>query len=315
MRWSSSQYCMQSLPETSARLPAETNVETPRPRRCGVLEHRHRHRAGLAEQPDPPGRGQRRQQRRVEPDPGSVLTTPHEFGPTTRMPLARATRTSARCRSRPSGPVSAKPPLTTTSPRTPARAHSCTTSSTDSAGTAITARSSGRWGHRDVGDRTVGGDAEDGVRLGVHDVQRTGEVAGEEVLQQPVARRCPAARLAPTSTTDARREQRCDAAELRPVLAGGHDRQRRARWGRCRRRATRRRPRSRAGPRTRRRGRPRACAGSAGRTSATKRWMPCSRAAAARCSSSTEPMPRPCWASATLKATSAVPSQPVSMRS
>ena len=42
-----------------------------------------------------------------------------------------------------------------------------------------------------------------------------------------------------------------------------------------------------------------------GSTSAVKHVMPFSRAAAARCSSSTEPIPRPRWASAMLKATSA----------
>ena len=41
------------------------------------------------------------------------------------------------------------------------------------------------------------------------------------------------------------------------------------------------------------------------RTTAWKRRSPISRAAAARCSSSTEPMPRPWWASATTNATSA----------
>jgi hypothetical protein len=43
----------------------------------------------------------------------------------------------------------------------------------------------------------------------------------------------------------------------------------------------------------------------AGNTSATKCTMPNRRAASARCSSSTEPMPRPWYASSTTKATSA----------
>ncbi len=42
-----------------------------------------------------------------------------------------------------------------------------------------------------------------------------------------------------------------------------------------------------------------------GSTSAVNTSMPCSRAAAARCSSSTDPSPEPCRESATLKATSA----------
>ena len=66
---------------------------------------------------------------------------PNELGPTTRMPRRCAVRTSETCRAAPSSPVSAKPLLTTTSPRTPAAPQSATTSATLSAGTATTARS------------------------------------------------------------------------------------------------------------------------------------------------------------------------------
>jgi hypothetical protein len=45
-----------------------------------------------------------------------VLTMPRALGPITRMPLPRARRTSARWASTPSGPLSANPLLTTSSP-------------------------------------------------------------------------------------------------------------------------------------------------------------------------------------------------------
>ena len=67
--------------------------------------------------------------------------TPRQFGPMTRIPLARASVTSSRCAASPSGPVSAKPLDTTTRPRTPFWVHCSTTSRTVLAGVATTARS------------------------------------------------------------------------------------------------------------------------------------------------------------------------------
>ncbi len=74
---------------------------------------------------------------------GSVLITPMQFGPTTRIPEARAFSTRRRSASRPSSPVSAKPAEMTTAALTPFATQSSITLSTSGAGTAITARSSG----------------------------------------------------------------------------------------------------------------------------------------------------------------------------
>jgi len=72
---------------------------------------------------------------------GSVLMTPRQFGPITRMPLANAVTTNWRSAARPADPVSPKPEEMITSPRTDLRAHSSTTAATLAAGVAITARS------------------------------------------------------------------------------------------------------------------------------------------------------------------------------
>ena len=87
-----------------------------------------------------PGSAAREALRRTS---GWELMTPKEFGPITRMPLVRAVRSSSRWRTSPSGPASANPAETTSRPLTPAPAQSRTTSRTDSAGTAMTARSTG----------------------------------------------------------------------------------------------------------------------------------------------------------------------------
>ena len=72
---------------------------------------------------------------------GSVLSTPRQFGPTSRMPCARASRTSSARAARPAASVPSNPELSTTAARTPAAPASASTSGTALAGTAITARS------------------------------------------------------------------------------------------------------------------------------------------------------------------------------
>ncbi len=72
---------------------------------------------------------------------GSVLSTPSAFGPTTRMPWARASATIRRSALRPSGPVSPNPEVTTTSALTCLARQASITSSTLAAGTVTTARS------------------------------------------------------------------------------------------------------------------------------------------------------------------------------
>ena len=74
---------------------------------------------------------------------GSVLTTPIEFGPTSRIPVARQASSSSASRPAPSAPASANPAVMTTSAATPASAHSRATAGTVSAGTATIARSTG----------------------------------------------------------------------------------------------------------------------------------------------------------------------------
>lgn len=73
---------------------------------------------------------------------GSGLATPSAFGPTTRIPCARASATRRRSATvPPASPASAKPELITTSTFTPLARQESMTSSMFAAGTATTARS------------------------------------------------------------------------------------------------------------------------------------------------------------------------------
>ena len=63
---SSSQYCSRSLPDTSARLPALTNVRQPEPAVVDLLQDRRPERTGLAEEPGPAARRHQRRERRVD---------------------------------------------------------------------------------------------------------------------------------------------------------------------------------------------------------------------------------------------------------
>ena len=66
-----------------------------------------------------------------------VLMTPRQLGPIMRMPARRTIDRSSFSRALPSGPVSEKPALMTTMPRTPFSTHCWTTSSTMAAGTTM----------------------------------------------------------------------------------------------------------------------------------------------------------------------------------
>uniref|UniRef100_A0A0S6YYH0 Uncharacterized protein n=1 Tax=Mizugakiibacter sediminis TaxID=1475481 RepID=A0A0S6YYH0_9GAMM len=90
----------------------------------------------------PPGCG--RATAKVAFRPTCGRTTPKLFGPSRRTPPSRAMRSTRACRSRPLSSLSAKPPLSTAAAGMRARTQSPTTCSTASAGTAITARSTGR---------------------------------------------------------------------------------------------------------------------------------------------------------------------------
>ena len=213
---SSIQYCMKSLPETSTRLPALAKTETPRLRRAAEASTA-MPRAPLWEnRPNRPAGGSAGASEALRRTSGWELMMPKEFGPITRMPLLRAVRSSSRWRTSPSGPASANPAETTSSARTPAPAQSRTTSSTDSAGTAITARSTVP---ADVADRGVGRQALDLLGLGVDGVDRPGEAAGEDVLQELVPDR-----VRPPAGADHRdrlgKEDRAHADRLGAVLAG-----------------------------------------------------------------------------------------------
>lgn len=129
------------MPDTSARLPAETNVEMPMPRCATRCSRAVPSAPDWLKKPTLPRPGRVAASVALSRTAGSVLAMPRQLGPTTRMPYARAIRTSSSWRARPSGPVSPNPEETTTRPFTPFSAHSPTSSSTPSAGTASTARS------------------------------------------------------------------------------------------------------------------------------------------------------------------------------
>ena len=140
---SSCQYWRRSLPETSARLPAETKLDSPRPRRSASASSATPNAPDWLKMPTRPGGGSAGARVALRRTVGSVLATPRQFGPTTRIPAACAARTSARWVAAPSAPASAKPAEMTTRPCTPAAAASATTAVAASGGTATTARSTG----------------------------------------------------------------------------------------------------------------------------------------------------------------------------
>ena len=74
----------------------------------------------------------------------SPPTEPMQLGPTSRMPLARATATSSSCARAPSSPVSANPDDMTMQVATLAAAQSATAAGTAAAGTMTSASSIGR---------------------------------------------------------------------------------------------------------------------------------------------------------------------------
>ncbi len=102
VRGSSSKYCMASLPETSARSPEEMELLTPTPCctltpwRIAPME------ADWLKRPTLPAVGCTVVPVTVMRTSGSVLTRPSDAGPTTRMPLARASETSSRWAASPS---------------------------------------------------------------------------------------------------------------------------------------------------------------------------------------------------------------------
>ncbi len=107
MSWSSNQYCRKSLPERSARFPAEMNVESPAPRRCRPDSTAIPIAPDWVNRPMRPAAGDSGAREAFSRTGSAVLMTPKAFGPMIRIPYERARRTSSRCRSRPSAPRSA----------------------------------------------------------------------------------------------------------------------------------------------------------------------------------------------------------------
>ena len=127
----------------SARLPIEAKEESPRlrsPARAISASPR----APLCDRKATfPAGGMAGAKVALSRTPGTVLMSPRQLGPISRIPDSRQLSTRRRSRSAPSGPDSAKPAEITVSAGTPFAAQSATTPSTAGAGTAITARSTG----------------------------------------------------------------------------------------------------------------------------------------------------------------------------
>ena len=121
--------------------PSETNADSPIPRRETPSIAAAPNAPLWETKPIVPAGTSARANVAVSDTSGCVLTTPMQFGPTSRIPLERHTSSSSASRAAPAGPASANPALITTSAATPAAAHSRATSGTVSAGTATIARS------------------------------------------------------------------------------------------------------------------------------------------------------------------------------
>ena len=83
---SSSQYCRRSLPETSARLPALTNVEMPRPRFLTFSRIAEPSAPDWQKNPARPRAGITDDRDALTDTVGSVLMTPRQLGPISRRP-------------------------------------------------------------------------------------------------------------------------------------------------------------------------------------------------------------------------------------
>src|SRR3954468_21866959 len=101
------QYWSRSLPLTSARLPAETNVDRPRLRLRARSRSATPRAPDWAKNPTRPRPGTIGARLAFSRTSGSVFTMPRQFGPTTRIPEARAAATS---RPPPPPPPRPRPP-------------------------------------------------------------------------------------------------------------------------------------------------------------------------------------------------------------
>ncbi len=145
------QYCSRSLPETSARLPAETKVDRPSPREDTESRIAEPSAPDWQKNPTRPGGGIVGASEALSRTSAEVLMMPRQLGPISRSPWVRHRCSSSCWRARPSGPSSANPAEITIRPWTPLAAQSSTTSFTCSAGTATIAMSTSPGMSRTVG--------------------------------------------------------------------------------------------------------------------------------------------------------------------
>ncbi len=219
VRSSSSQYCRASLPDTSARLPADRNERSPRPRRSALDSTATPSPPDWLNRARAPGLGRVGATEALRLTAGSVLMMPKLLGPITRIPLARARRTTSCWSSTPSSPSSANPLLTTTAPLTPRSTHWASTSGTEAAGTVTTARSTGP-GTSDTEAWATEPPTSKASRL----TTWTGPVNPPSVMACSTrAPKLEASAARPDHHDGTGVEQGPHAQRLRPVLARGHD--------------------------------------------------------------------------------------------
>src|SRR6185312_324274 len=143
VRSSDCQYWSRSLPETSARFPAETNEDRPSPRPAASARIAMPSAPDWQKNPTRPGGGTTGARVPLSRTARLVLTSPRQLGPITRIPFALARATMCRWAEAPDSSASANPAVITTNPCTPLARQDSTTSATDAAGTVTTARSTG----------------------------------------------------------------------------------------------------------------------------------------------------------------------------
>ncbi len=172
------------MPETSARLPALTNVERPRPAVVHLLEDRRAQRAGLAEEPGAAAGRHQRRQRGVERDVRVGVDHAEAVGADQPQPVGPG---------QPDQPALPAAPLVAGLGEAGGDHHQAVHALGGAVEHHLLHGVGGYGDHgdvdlaRDVGDRLVGLEAGDRVGGGVHRVHHAGEVAGDEVADQRLA--------------------------------------------------------------------------------------------------------------------------------
>ncbi len=140
---SSSQHSSRSLPETSALLPRDTNIDRPRPRSPSIARIASPRAPDCEENATLPATGSLAEKEACSRTAGSMFMIPMQLGPTIRILNFLARSTTSRSIAAPAAPVSLKPAVMMTIDCTPLRPQDSTAPSTAGRGTAITARSIG----------------------------------------------------------------------------------------------------------------------------------------------------------------------------